>query len=52
MVIQNKNDNMTDLGMVDQYYQSLTCEKKYLSLNLEKKRAAAHDGLGKTRRNS
>lgn len=47
MVIQNKNDNMTDLGMVDQYYQSLTCEKKYLSLDLEKKRAAAYDWLGK-----
>lgn len=47
MVIQNKNDNMTDLGMVDQYFQSLTCEKKYLSLDLEKKRAAAYDWLGK-----
>lgn len=47
MVIQNKNDNMTDLGMVEQYYDSLEVEKKYLSLDLEKKRAAAYDWLGK-----
>ena len=47
MVIQNKNDNMTDLGMVEQYYDSLNVEKKYLSLDLDKKRAAAYDWLGK-----
>lgn len=47
MVIQNKNDNMTDLEMVEQYYDSLEVEKKYLSLDLEKKRAAAYDWLGK-----
>lgn len=47
MVIQNKNDNMTDLEMVEQYYDSLKVEKKYLSLDLEKKRAAAYDWLGK-----
>lgn len=47
MVIQNKNDNMTDLAMVEQYYDSLEVEKKYLSLDLEKKRAAAYDWLGK-----
>ena len=28
MVIQNKNDNMTDLGMVEQYYDSLNVEKE------------------------
>ena len=38
---------MTDLGMVEQYYDSLNVEKKYLSLDLEKKRAAAYDWLGK-----
>ena len=47
LVIQNKNDNMTDLEMVEQYYDSLEVEKKYLSLDLEKKRAAAYDWLGK-----
>ena len=47
MVIQNKNDNMTDLEMVEQYYDSLEVEKKYLSLDLDKKRAAAYDWLGK-----
>lgn len=47
MVIQNKNDNMTDLSMVEQYYDSLIVEKKYLLLDLEKKRAAAYDWLGK-----
>lgn len=47
LVIQNKNDNMTDLKMVEQYYDSLTVEKEMLWLDLEKKRAAAYDWLGK-----
>ena len=47
LVIQNQNDPMTDLKMVKQYYDSLTVEKEMLWLNLEKKRAAAYDWLGK-----
>ncbi len=47
LVIQNKNDNMTDLSMVKQYYNDLTGEKEMLWLDLEKKRAAAYDWLGK-----
>ena len=48
LVIQNENDPMTDLNMVKQYYDSLTVEKEMLWLNLEKKRAAAYDWLGKS----
>ena len=47
LVIQNSNDPMTDLSMVEQYYESLTVEKEMLWLDLEKKRAAAYDWLGK-----
>ncbi len=47
LVIQNTNDPMTDLNMVKQYYNDLTVEKKMLWLDLEKKRAAAYDWLGK-----
>lgn len=47
LVIQNSNDPMTDLNMVKQYYNDLTVEKKMLWLDLEKKRAAAYDWLGK-----
>lgn len=47
LVIQNSNDPMTDLDMVKQYYNDLTVEKEILWLNLEKKRAAAYDWIGK-----
>lgn len=47
LVIQNQNDPMTDLNMVNQYYDSLTVEKEILWLDLEKKRAAAYDWIGK-----
>ncbi|GAB5563374.1 MAG: hypothetical protein Wins2KO_04370 [Winogradskyella sp.] len=47
MVIQNSNDPMTDLDMVKQYYNDLIVEKKMLWLDLEKKRAAAYDWIGK-----
>lgn len=47
LVIQNSNDPMTDLNMVKQYYNDLTVEKEMLWLDLEKKRAAAYDWLGK-----
>ena len=38
---------MTDLEMVNQYYKSLQVEKQMLWLDLEKKRGAAYDWLGK-----
>ena len=47
LVIQNKNDPMTNLDMVQQYFDSLTSEKEMLWLNLEKKRGAAYDWIGK-----
>ena len=47
LVIQNSNDPMTDMDMVKQYYNDLTVEKEILWLDLEKKRAAAYDWIGK-----
>ena len=48
LVIQNKNDPMTNLDMVKQYYNNLTVEKEMLWLDVEKKRGAAYAWLGKT----
>jgi len=47
MVIQNKNDPMTNMDMVNQYFQDLNVEKEMLWLDLEKKRGAAYAWLGK-----
>jgi hypothetical protein len=47
MVIQNRNDPMTNLYMVKQYYDELNVEKELLMLDLEKKRGAAYDWIGK-----
>lgn len=47
LVIQNRNDPMTNLDMVKQYYDSLTVEKEMLWIDLEKKRGAAYAWLGK-----
>jgi len=47
LVIQNSNDPMTNLDMVKQYYNDLTVEKEILWLDLEKKRGAAYDWIGK-----
>ena len=47
LVIQNSNDPMTDLDMVKQYYNDLAVEKEMLWLDLDKKRAAAYDWIGK-----
>ena len=47
MVIQNSNDPMTNMDMVKQYYNDLTVEKEMLWLDLDKKRGAAYDWLGK-----
>lgn len=47
LVIQNSNDPMTNMEMVQQYYDELKVEKKMLMVDLEKKRGAAYDWLGK-----
>ncbi len=47
LVIQNENDPMTNLNMVNRYYNDLRVEKELLMLTLEKKRGAAYDWLGK-----
>ena len=47
LVIQNSNDPMTNMGMVQQYYNDLTVEKNLLMLELEKKRGATYAWLGK-----
>ncbi|WP_248325668.1 alpha/beta hydrolase [Aquimarina acroporae] len=47
LVIQNSNDPMTNMGMVQQYYEDLTVEKELLMIDLEKKRGAAYAWLGK-----
>jgi len=47
LVIQNKNDPMTNLDAVNQYYNDLTVEKEILWLDIEKKRGAAYAWLGK-----
>ena len=47
LVIQNQNDPMTNMDMVKQYYNDLKVEKKMMWLDLEKKRGAAYDWLGK-----
>ena len=47
LVIQNKNDPMTNLNLVDEFFDKLTVEKKMIQPELEKKRAAAYDWIGK-----
>lgn len=47
LVIQNRNDPWTELGFVQDYYDQLTVEKDILWLDLEKKRFAAYDWVGK-----
>ena len=47
LVIQNRNDPMTNMDMVERYYNDLTVEKEMLWLDLEKKRGAAYAWLGK-----
>ncbi len=48
LVIQNSNDPMTDLDFVKDYYDKLTVEKEIIWLDLDKKRAAAYDWIGKS----
>ncbi|MEN0049901.1 MAG: alpha/beta hydrolase [Bacteroidota bacterium] len=47
LVIQNINDPMTNMNMVKQYYNDLKVEKEIIWLDLEKKRGAAYDWIGK-----
>lgn len=47
LVIQNRNDPWTDLDHVNEYYSKLNVEKDILWLDLDKKRAAAYDWIGK-----
>jgi dienelactone hydrolase len=47
LVIQNKNDPMTNMNMVKQYYHDLQVDKDILWLDLEKKRGAAYAWIGK-----
>ncbi|MBO9407848.1 alpha/beta hydrolase [Shimia sp. R9_1] len=46
LVVQNKNDPWTQLGMVEDYYQALTVEKDMRMLDIEKSRFAAYDYVG------
>ena len=46
LVIQNKNDPMTNIDMVKQYYNDLSVKKEMLWLDLEKKRGAAYAWIG------
>ena len=47
LVIQNQNDPMTNMHMVEKFYDDLTTEKEIMWLDLEKKRGAAYAWLGK-----
>ena len=46
LVVQNRNDPMTNLEMVKRYYNDLIIEKEMLWLDLEKKRGATYAWLG------
>mgnify|MGYP003564740946 CR=1 FL=1 len=46
LVVQNKNDEWTDLDFVQGYYDELQVEKEMLWLELSKKRAAGYDYIG------
>lgn len=48
LVVQNSNDPMTNMDMVNSFYNNLQVEKDILWLDLEKKRGAAYAWLGKT----
>ncbi|KMW57112.1 hypothetical protein AIOL_002071 [Candidatus Rhodobacter oscarellae] len=46
LVVQNKNDPWTQMGMVQRYFDALTVEKELRLLDLEKSRFAAYDFIG------
>ena len=47
LLVQNKNDPWTNLGMVNAYYDGLVVEKEMLWLDIEKNRFAAYDYVGR-----
>ena len=51
MIIQNQNDPMTDMDMVHSIFEDLKNEKELVLLDLEKKRGAAYDWIGKNPEN-
>ena len=51
MIIQNQNDPMTDMDMVHSIFEDLVNDKELVLLDLEKKRAAAYDWIGKNPKN-
>ena len=46
LVVQNKNDPWTQMGMVQQYFDALTVPKELRLLDIEKSRFAAYDYIG------
>ena len=46
LVVQNKNDPWTEMGMVEDYYNALNVEKELRLLDLDKSRFAAYDYVG------
>ena len=46
LVVQNKNDPWTQMGMVEDYYNALAVEKELKLLDIEKSRFAAYDYVG------
>ncbi|MEM9840297.1 MAG: alpha/beta fold hydrolase [Pseudomonadota bacterium] len=46
LVVQNRNDPWTQMGMVQQYFDALTGPKDLKLLDLEKSRFAAYDYIG------
>ena len=46
LVVQNKNDPWTQMGMVRDYYDGLTVEKELKMLDIEKSRFAGYDYVG------
>ncbi len=47
LVIQNRNDPMTNMDMVKNFYNNIQVDKEIMWLDLEKKRGAAYAWLGK-----
>ncbi len=47
LVIQNQNDPWTSVKLVQEYYNEIQAEKAMLWLDIEKKRAAAYNWIGK-----
>lgn len=48
LLVQNQNDPMTSMDMVKKYFADLSVEKEMLWLDIEKKRGAAYDWVGKS----